>query len=43
MTHISSKIIRSSNVVVLSAGVLLQAYSALASEPIGDAQRKPEL
>jgi hypothetical protein len=38
MTHITSKLIRSSHVVVLSAGVLLQAYSALASEPIGDAQ-----
>jgi hypothetical protein len=38
MTHITSKLIRSSHIVVLSAGVLLQAYSALASEPIGDAQ-----
>jgi hypothetical protein len=38
MTYIASKLIRSSNVVVLSAGFLLQAYSALAGEPIGDAQ-----
>src|ERR1700727_2533100 len=38
MIHISSKLIRSSHVVVLSAGVLLQAYSAFGSEPIGDAQ-----
>jgi hypothetical protein len=38
MTHITSKLIRSSHLVVLSAGVLLQAYSALAREPIGDAQ-----
>jgi hypothetical protein len=38
MTHITYKLIRSSQVVVLSAGVLLQAYSAFASERIGDAQ-----
>ena len=39
MTHSSSKLIRSSRVVVLSAGILLQAYGALASEPFGDAQQ----
>jgi hypothetical protein len=38
MTHTTSKLFRSSHVVVLSAVALLRAYSALAGEPIGDAQ-----
>lgn len=38
MIHSPSKRIRPSHFIVLSAGILLQAYSALASEPLGDAQ-----
>jgi hypothetical protein len=40
MTYISSKLVRSSHYIVLSAGFLLQAHSAFANEPIGDAQAR---
>jgi hypothetical protein len=40
MINISKKLIRSSHYLVFSAGVLLQAHSAFASDPIGDAQNQ---
>jgi hypothetical protein len=38
MTHITSKLIRSSHYAALSAAFLLQAHSAFANDAIGDAQ-----